>query len=81
VTAADGTTFRWPSHWPPHETVHSPDCERCHLEATWVEDHQFCRCVDQPWEREDLGTPAVPDWQWVCTTCLRIEGPSWAGAT
>lgn len=78
MTTVPGT-FHYPSHWPRHETVHSPDCEACHLEAEWQEQFEDCDCLEELWEREDVGTPAVPEIVWVCSGCLRVTGPSWAG--
>lgn len=72
----------FPSHWPGHDHPHDwLSCERCLREAEHVEHHHGCACLDHPWCRVDIGTPAVPEVVWACEACGRVQGPSWAGAT
>lgn len=77
-----GDVYAWlATSWRPHDHPHDYlSCERCLREAAWVEQHQDCACVDHDWDRVDVGTPAVPELVWVCSECLRVQGPAYAGA-
>ena len=72
----------YPVHWPRHgseRACHEGDCHRCLLEENWDEEHEDCHCLDKPWHRSNIGTPAVSDLQWLCSVCLRVMGPAYVG--
>ena len=41
---------------------------------------ELCDCMDEPWYRMDLDPSAAPNPQWVCSTCLRVQGPAYIQA-
>jgi len=72
--------YQFPAHWPSHNQPHDwLDCGRCIREADWRETHEGCPCVDHGWDRVDVGTAAVPEPVWVCSSCCRVQGPARVG--
>ena len=68
--------YLFPARWPSHANPHWTSCLRCLLEGDWMERFEGCYCINHPWDRIDVGTPAVPDLQWICSVCLKIAGPA-----